>query len=132
MTQVQSALKEFPDITLKAIPEDAQFDSRYPSGKPGYESISFHNYVTSIEQEDGPFDLIIIDGRARSACFKAALPKLAPDGCILLDNSNRARYQSVLQDPDLNIVRYKGLAPGLPYHDETSLVWNEGIQSDED
>ncbi len=40
----------------------------------------------------GPYDLIVIDGRRRVACGRAAVPTLAPGGLLVLDNSERPRY----------------------------------------
>ena len=39
------------------------------------------------------FDLILVDGRDRIRCIKAAIHLLKPGGVMMLDNSNRARYK---------------------------------------
>jgi len=38
---------------------------------------------------DGALDLVLIDGLYRDECARRALPKLAPGGLLVLDNSNR-------------------------------------------
>ena len=38
---------------------------------------------------EGAFDLVLVDGRARLGCVVSALPKLRPEGVLLLDNSER-------------------------------------------
>ena len=38
-----------------------------PSAKPGFEGLDFSRYVSRIHDVAGPFDLIVIDGRARQA-----------------------------------------------------------------
>jgi capsular polysaccharide biosynthesis protein len=38
------------------------------------------------------FDIILVDGRERMDCLKAALPLIAPDGVVLLDDAQRRRY----------------------------------------
>ncbi|PZS16276.1 MAG: SAM-dependent methyltransferase, partial [Pseudonocardiales bacterium] len=58
-----------------------------PSAKEGHGGLDFAAYVAAIDAADGTFDLVIIDGRAREACLRAALPRLAHDGLIVFDNS---------------------------------------------
>jgi predicted O-methyltransferase YrrM len=41
---------------------------------------------------DDYFDLVLVDGRKRVACFKAADRVLKPGGYMMLDNSERPRY----------------------------------------
>jgi predicted O-methyltransferase YrrM len=60
------------------------------------ESGSFHSYSSAIlEYPDNSFDLIAIDGRARVACAQHAVNKLKPNGHLLLDDSQRPRYQPI-------------------------------------
>lgn len=92
------------------------------SRRAGYTELAFDDYVGAITREAGLFDLIVIDGRSRCACLQAALPKLAPEGIILFDNSNRAEYQAAIEAPGLQVQRLRGLAPALPYPSETSLL----------
>lgn len=55
---------------------------------------SFEKYVRFIERyPDESFDLISVDGRARVSCFRAAIKKLKPRGILVLDNSERNKYQ---------------------------------------
>ncbi len=59
--------------------------------KPRYE---FHNYYEFVYQfPDKHFDFVLIDGRARIECLVNAIDKLKPNGMLVLDNSNRARYR---------------------------------------
>lgn len=39
------------------------------------------------------FDLILVDGRERVGCIKAAISLLKPGGIMMLDNSERPRYR---------------------------------------
>ncbi len=91
-----------------------------PSGRRGYEDCDFSAYVGAIG--DGRHDLIVIDGRARVACFERALGHLAEDGLIVFDNSERARYAPALAHPGTRVQRCRGWAPALPYRSETSLI----------
>lgn len=45
--------------------------------------------------EDESLDFILVDGRARRTCALKAGQKLKPNGLLVLDNSERVRYQEV-------------------------------------
>ncbi|CAN5417457.1 hypothetical protein BH10ACT10_BH10ACT10_01700 [soil metagenome] len=56
----------------------------------------FDNYVSAIESQlDDSLDLVIVDGRARVECALAAKRKIKPGGMLLLDDSDRPRYQRI-------------------------------------
>lgn len=56
----------------------------------------FSDYVNILDQfEDRSIDFILVDGRARNACAMKAESKLKSGGLLVLDNSERARYQMV-------------------------------------
>ena len=80
-------------ITPDSIP-NASYLSSYGPKEVGQ---SFEKYVKSIEAyPEEHFDLIIIDGRARSACIRHAWPKLKTGGYLLFDNADRSGYQKAL------------------------------------
>lgn len=71
-------------------------DSLFRSSVPTYAGCCFEAYVRAIDScADGSLDLVIVDGRAREACLKHALPKVRSGGWLLLDNSHRPRYADV-------------------------------------
>ena len=92
-----------------------------PSAKEGHAGLDFAAYVAAIDDVEGPFDLIVVDGRAREACLRAALPHLADDGIVVFDNTRRKRYRQAMAAARVTIDRTTGLTPTLPYPDETSL-----------
>lgn len=93
------------------------------SRKPGFEGLDFTAYVHAIDDHPGPFDLIVIDGRAREACLRRALPHLAEDGLIVFDNVDRARYRAAIDaEPGLRVRTTRGLTPSLPYPTRTALI----------
>ena len=56
----------------------------------------FADYFDSIlKYPDDHFDFVLVDGRARVACILNAIPKVAPGGLLVLDNSDRAEYAVV-------------------------------------
>jgi hypothetical protein len=94
------------------------------SEKPGFEGLDFRDYVDSLDDTEGTFDLVVVDGRARNACFHRAVSRLAPDGVLVFDNVDRARYRSAISTAPLPVeVEWtRGLTPALPYPTRTALV----------
>lgn len=92
------------------------------SGEPGYEGQDFADYVSVVSEVGGPFDLIVVDGRARVACLAAAIPQLSEDGLIVFDNAARERYAPGLGDCGLEVEILKGHAPSLPWRETTGLL----------
>lgn len=55
---------------------------------------NFEKYVQIIELFPlDSFDLVLIDGRSRPACLIHAIDKVRPGGMLILDDSDRPRYQ---------------------------------------
>ncbi len=117
-------LAELGNATVELVAADAVTDAdpHYHSGKPGYNGTSFRSYVDSIARWPGHFDLIVIDGRARSACLGKAVDRLADDGMIVFDNSHRGRYRKAIHECGLEAVVTRGLVPSLPMPDQTTLL----------
>lgn len=92
------------------------------SRKEGHAGLDFSDYVASIDDVPGEFDLIVIDGRAREACLAHAGGRLADGGLIVFDNSRRTRYRRAIVASGLREERFRGLTPTLPYPDQTSLL----------
>jgi hypothetical protein len=92
------------------------------SGRLGHQGLDYAGYVGAIRQARGPFDLIVIDGRARADCLREAMAHLKPDGVIVFDNADRARYQAALAGCGLAITRLSGLTPAAPYPTETVVL----------
>ena len=116
---LKSKLQKYPniDLTLK-IPqkEKDEFTSiKMPNA-------SFKDYVESIKNYPNQYDIIIIDGRCREVCLKMCLAYLKPNGIIIFDNSNRARYQQAINDSELFVKRYYGRVPGSPFKSETAIL----------
>jgi len=110
------SLAVVPDAPAKGHAGEAR------SKRKGYEHRAFDAYVASIAARQGQFDLIVIDGRARNACLAAALERLAPDGVILFDNSDRSEYRQAIEGSGLVERRLAGRAPALPISSQTSIL----------
>lgn len=92
------------------------------SGHRDWGGWDFTDYVNAIDSTDGLFDLICIDGRARSHCLERAVDKLASGGIIVFDNSDRDRYQYALADSAFATELHHGWAPALPIKTSTSIL----------
>lgn len=118
------------NVDVRWIPPSRRGHNSTPvlSKKSGFEGLDFTNYVAAITEEDGLFDVIVIDGRAREACFPRALNYLAPGGMIVFDNVDRARYRLSISctKTSLRVQWTRGLTPCLPYPTQTALITTSG------
>ena len=72
---------------------DKNITSEYISMHNLYKNKSFESYVKSIEVfPDEKFDVVMIDGRARTSCIKLAKNKIKKGGYLIVDNSERKYY----------------------------------------
>lgn len=115
-------LEALPGVAFREVSAPASATPAIGSQKPGSEGLDFTNYVHAIDETEGDFDLIVIDGRAREACLAVAAPRLAADGLIVFDNSHRKRYVEAIRGSGLKENALGGLTPTLPYPDKTSLL----------
>lgn len=84
----------------------------------------FDNYVGAIEQyPDNSFDLVIVDGRARVDCVARARWKVRPGGYLLLDDSDRPRYEAACRSMSAWHARsVRGLKIGSNFP-ATTTIW---------
>lgn len=62
--------------------------------KRGLFTLNFEKYVKTIcKYSDATFDLVFIDGRARSSCILFGRNKVKPGGYLMLDDAQRRRYK---------------------------------------
>lgn len=118
---IAPALAEHPAITSLVVEPVTSADPAVPSAKEGHGGLDFAAYVAAIDDAGGPFDLVVVDGRAREACLVAALPHLADGGIVVFDNTRRRRYREAMAAAPVTVERHAGLTPTLPYPDETSI-----------
>lgn len=106
-----------PDVPRTSSPE---VGSAAPTGR----GLEFRHYVETLDREDGDFDLVAVDGRARSTCVRAATRRVGEDGLVLLDDAQRPRYQPVIEElaaSGWRVLRARGAAPCDPLPRETVL-----------
>ena len=104
-------ITEEPEHKICEIP-NSQYSDIYHSSKSQYKGYTFKNYVSIIQRyPDEYFDLIAIDGRARSACITHARKKVKKGGFILLDNSDRPQYREAI-DLMKKFRKFEFVGPG--------------------
>jgi predicted O-methyltransferase YrrM len=94
------------------------------SAKRGFEGLDFTAYADAIDDVDGDFDLVVIDGRAREACLVRAIDRMADGGLVVFDNVDRARYRAAVEalGTRLRVHWTRGRTPALPYPTRTALI----------
>jgi hypothetical protein len=119
---MQGELADSEHVTLRIVEPVESSHPVVPSAKEGHGGLDFERYVAAIDQVEGDFDLIVVDGRAREVCLARARSRLARDGVIVFDNSARRRYREAIRASGLVEQRFLGLTPTLPYPECTSLL----------
>ncbi len=72
---------------------DPSDPDHYASSDANYAHMNFKAYASAIDAyPDGHFDVVMVDGRARTSCLVHALPKLRKGGLLILDNAEREHY----------------------------------------
>lgn len=116
------SLASFANVTFRIVEPAPSSSPVVASAKEGHTGLDFRAYVGAIDGVAGEFDVIVIDGRARDACLRAAVERLAPGGIIVFDNTRRRRYREAIAAAPVTERRLPGLTPTLPYPDQTSVL----------
>jgi hypothetical protein len=71
----------------------------------------------------GKFDVIIIDGNLRAALVGLSFELLAPNGAIILDNSEGYGFYDEIRKRTCRKIDFFGFAPGVVRRHCTSIVY---------
>lgn len=75
----------------------------------------YREYVHAIDDfADNTFDVVLVDGRERVRCLRAALPKVRPGGVVIVDDTDRERYAAGLAAVPWSREDVVGFAPAKP------------------
>jgi predicted O-methyltransferase YrrM len=100
------------------------------SAKAGFAGLDFADYVAALDDAEGDFDLVVVDGRAREACLARAVDRLRPGGLVVVDNVERRRYRDAIgrlgQRERIDVRWTRGRTPALPYRTRTALLTRAG------
>lgn len=86
-------------------------------------------YCRAISQTNTLFDVVVVDGRDRPNCVRQAINYLTERGVIILDDSHREGYQSVLKeirDSGFRTLSIEGLKPLSKKAHSTTICYREG------
>lgn len=113
-----------PTALDAAIVTSAADPDKYHSKDKRYSRGEFSQYVSQIDQfPDESFDIVVIDGRSRTACIKHASPKVKVGGILVLDNAEREWYLAETKGllVGYSLQRFSGLIPTLHNDSDTNI-----------
>lgn len=118
-----------PEKTIDTTNLDKSRPADYYSSDPTFRNATFHAYCTFICQfKDEYFDLILIDGRARTSCLFHAIPKVKIGGFLVLDNAERKYYLQnnmvMLKKNYRLLINQMGPVPYSPNFSQTA-IWQK-------
>jgi len=119
-------------VNVKAVEHDLNWYEKMNSIIPGnvslsYEDINFgDSYEENILTSKCEYDVIIIDGRHRNNCMLQAPKRIKKYGVIILDNSDRPKYQKgvdYLVSTGLKKIEFSGFCPIVNFKSQTSIFY---------
>lgn len=124
--------------SVTGVEDNAQWYEFCQSRSPVNVTLSLQpeksGYVNHIRETGRQYDIIVIDGKWRDECCQSAIDSLTADGCIILDNSDRAQefieYQKAvefLSGQQLLQVDFTGFSPGVSYVTSTSIFFRRSF-----
>jgi SAM-dependent methyltransferase len=78
---------------------------------------------------DKKYDLVLVDGRMRNKCVENAVDLLSPTGVIILDDSERPRYQPgfvLLESMGFKQISIAGMKPGMIRKSRGTIFYKSG------
>ena len=86
-------------------------------------------YCRAISSREDKYDVVIVDGRDRVNCVIQSMPCLSERGVILLDDSQREKYQKAISmalSSGFKTLNLEGLKPIGAGIDRTTILYREG------
>lgn len=109
--------------------DSAWFGKMQRSGLPANVTLTHRPMDGGYEQEiarHGAFDIVVIDGRNRVACFETSLDHLSPRAVVVWDNSNRLEFRNLsdrFSELAFKELPFYGTGPVNPYNWQTSILY---------
>lgn len=88
--------QEWFDKTMQLGARDPDIVKNNPHLSIYLRKLPYNDVIKEVEPQR-PFDIILVDGRNRVKCIEAAIPFLAKDGILILDNSEREYYSKGIE-----------------------------------
>lgn len=116
-------LNDWTGSTLRSIEHEQEY---YELNKQYGTELHQRPYNNVIDNDE-PYDVILVDGRDRVKCIKSAIPKLKPEGILILDNSEREYYKEGIDlMKDWNSISFRQGQPdkyGFTYPNWTCTIF---------
>ena len=101
---LKQKMKSSFKVSLNLVPP-VEDPKPFPYSHESYNSfdeefihLSLKEYVNFIKEYGNKFfDIVLISGRARASCIRAAVPKVKPGGLLILNDSERYEYQDAIE-----------------------------------
>ncbi|MCK9801667.1 class I SAM-dependent methyltransferase [Pseudomonas sp. MAFF 302030] len=122
-------------VAVYAVEHDADWYEYISKKVPDNVSVSFESlevngaYCRRAATSGNKYDLIVVDGRDRVNCVVNSLGALSDKGVIVLDDSERDRYQEAIifmLDNGFRKIDFWGVSPGLLYKKNTTIFYRDG------
>lgn len=113
--------KEWFDIVSKQLPSNVEIEFIELETGGAYSQYG--------KQFPSTFDIVIVDGRDRVNCLKNSVDSLTTRGVMILDDSERERYQDgikFLTGLGFRRLDFTGISPGEFYPKATSVFYKDG------
>ncbi len=117
---------------IMAVENDERWFNSIKNTLPGNANVIFRSlgdeYVQSVMEAGRYFQIIVVDGRKRVKCTKAAVHALAENGVLILDNSEREWYQEAkdfMASNGFKRLDFYGMAPIVAIETCTSVFYRE-------
>ena len=84
------------------------------------------SYVDSFVEYAHEVDVVVVDGRRRVACCEVAIQNMKPSAVLILDDSNRSKYEEVFTiavKAGFKSIRFQGLKPTGHCIEETTVFY---------
>lgn len=113
--------RNLANVELLFVPPEARAAGgdagAFASTGTQFEGLSFERYARVIERyPEASFDLVVVDGRARTDCLALGLPRTRPGGFVLVDNSEREPTAAALEALTARGVEVTHFAGPAPYN----------------
>jgi hypothetical protein len=101
----------------------------YASDDADFKKHVFKKYATAIDSyKDHYFDIVLVDGRARTSCIAHALKKIKPGGLLIVDNAERLYYftenQTAIDNQFTLILNNWGAVP-FSFSFSKTAIWQK-------
>jgi hypothetical protein len=120
--------------TITSVEHDREWFSKISPRLPANASVSHFelmcdgDYCRAITRCDETFDIVVVDGRDRVNCVRAAIAKLSDRGVIIWDNTDREKYRpgiDFLSERGFRRIWFAGLTAIATDRNETSIFYRD-------